>query len=102
MGNHFFCRIFLFGRNGRSVFNKKEKIFRLFVVLTCPHFQCCLVISLVIFTGNLESKYDDRAWPAFILGWIMFIPGAFYMKVIVCAFFNLCDHKFEDIPHFNN
>jgi len=63
---------------------------------------CCLLISFVIFIGHWDTKYDDRAWPAFILGWIMFIPGAYYMKVIICAFFNICDHKFEDIPHFNN
>lgn len=68
----------------------------------CFCFQCCLVISLVIFYGYWESKYDDRAWPAFIIGWIMFIPGAYYMKVIFCAYFNICGHKFEDIPHFNN
>lgn len=40
-------------------------------------------------------------WPVIILGVLMFIPGAYHMRVAILAYQKVPGYSFDDIPEFD-
>ncbi|KAK9508942.1 hypothetical protein O3M35_006372 [Rhynocoris fuscipes] len=59
-----------------------------------------LIIGILIVTGHIDTKYDDRTWPIFILGILMFLPGAYHIRIAYYAFRGHQGYSFDEIPEF--
>ena len=46
-------------------------------------------------------QYADRTWPLILLGLLMFIPGAYHVRVAYMAYFGYEGFSFDDIPSFD-
>ncbi|XP_044012834.1 transmembrane protein 230 isoform X2 [Aphidius gifuensis] len=60
-----------------------------------------LIIGSLIISGHIDSKYGDRMWPLIILGALMFIPGAYHVRVALMAYRQVPGYSFDDIPEFD-
>ncbi|XP_011298949.1 transmembrane protein 230 isoform X1 [Fopius arisanus] len=60
-----------------------------------------LIIGSLIVSGHIDSKYKDRMWPMIILGALMFIPGAYHVRVALMAYTKVPGYSFDDIPEFD-
>ncbi|KAK0076413.1 hypothetical protein PV325_005441 [Microctonus aethiopoides] len=60
-----------------------------------------LIIGSLIVSGHIDTKYKDRMWPVIILGALMFIPGAYHVRVAVMAYRKVPGYSFDDIPEFD-
>ncbi|CAL1674259.1 unnamed protein product [Lasius platythorax] len=60
-----------------------------------------LIMGSLIVSGHIDSKYSDRMWPVIILGALMFIPGAYHMRVAILAYQKVPGYSFDDIPEFD-
>ncbi|CAG4929328.1 unnamed protein product [Colias eurytheme] len=59
-----------------------------------------LIVGSLIVTGHIDTKYSDRLWPIILLGCIMFLPGAYHMRIAYCAYKEYPGYSFSDIPEF--
>jgi len=58
-----------------------------------------LVTSTLILLGHLDSElYADRMIPLMILGLLMFIPGAYYMRIVYYTFRGRSGFSYDQIP----
>ncbi|KRT78276.1 hypothetical protein AMK59_6805, partial [Oryctes borbonicus] len=57
-----------------------------------------LVMGTMIVTGHIDMKYSDRMWPMIILGVLMFIPGAYHVRIAYYAYKEVPGYSFDDIP----
>ncbi len=48
----------------------------------------------------LYLQYADRTWPILILGIVMFIPGAYHVRIAYYAWHGYTGYSFQDIPEF--
>lgn len=46
-------------------------------------------------------QYGDRTWPVIILGAIMFIPGAYHVRLASYAYKGYDGYSYDDIPEFD-
>ncbi|XP_063433585.1 transmembrane protein 230-like [Mytilus galloprovincialis] len=60
-----------------------------------------LVIGSMLLTGYIDAKYGDRTWPVIILGAIMFIPGAYHVRLACYAYKGYDGYSYDDIPEFD-
>ncbi|XP_043197914.1 transmembrane protein 230-like [Amphibalanus amphitrite] len=61
-----------------------------------------LVMGSLLVSGFLiDERYADRTWPLILLGLIMFIPGAYHVRVAYMAYFGYDGFSFDDIPSFD-
>lgn len=49
----------------------------------------------------LLLQYADRTWPLIILGIIMFLPGAYHVRIAYYAYRQYPGYSFDDIPEFD-
>lgn len=59
-----------------------------------------LVFGCMVLTGHIYMQYSDRMWPMIILGALMFIPGAYHVRIAYYAYKNVPGYSFDDIPEF--
>lgn len=59
-----------------------------------------LTLGILVVTGHLNTTYTDRMWPMIILGILMFIPGAYHIRIAYYAFRQVPGYSFDDIPEF--
>ncbi|XP_030752634.1 transmembrane protein 230-like [Sitophilus oryzae] len=59
-----------------------------------------LVFGSLAISGRLVLEYPDRMWPMIILGLIMFIPGAYHVRIAYYAYKEVPGYSFDDIPEF--
>ncbi|ODN05271.1 Transmembrane protein [Orchesella cincta] len=59
-----------------------------------------LVFGLLVLSGHLDAKFADRAWPMIIMGFLMFIPGAYHVRIAYYAHRGIPGYSFDDIPEF--
>lgn len=45
-------------------------------------------------------QFADRVWPMIIMGFLMFIPGAYHVRIAFYAYKGLPGYSFDDIPEF--
>lgn len=60
-----------------------------------------LLVGSFIVSGYVDMKYSDRMWPMIILGLLMFIPGAYHIRIAYYAFKKVPGYSFSDIPAFD-
>jgi len=60
-----------------------------------------IVLGALLLSGYIDTKYSDRTWPVLILGAIMFIPGAYHVRIAYYAFKGYKGYSFDDIPDFD-
>ncbi|XP_060525917.1 transmembrane protein 230-like isoform X2 [Cylas formicarius] len=54
-----------------------------------------------IMLASLLLIYPDRMWPMIILGILMFIPGAYHVRIAYYAYKEVPGFSFDDIPEFD-
>lgn len=59
-----------------------------------------LTVGSLIVTGHIDTKYSDRLWPMIVLGGIMFLPGAYHIRIAFYAYKEYPGYSFADIPEF--
>ncbi|XP_075975720.1 transmembrane protein 230-like [Anticarsia gemmatalis] len=59
-----------------------------------------LIVGSLIVTGHIDTKYSDRLWPMIVLGCIMFLPGAYHIRIAYYAYKEYPGYSFADIPEF--
>ena len=57
-----------------------------------------LTLGVLLLTGIIESKFWDRCYPLLFLGTIVFIPGAYHVRIAYCAWRGYHGYSFDDIP----
>ena len=75
------------------------------------HFRCSIHIEAVWVIANakysnlyhdyLLFQYADRTWPLIILGIIMFVPGAYHVRIAYYAYRQYPGYSFDEIPEFD-
>ncbi|MCL4147983.1 UNVERIFIED_CONTAM: hypothetical protein GTU68_019706, partial [Idotea baltica] len=61
-----------------------------------------LAFGILILTGHIDQKYSDRMWPLFVLGSLMFIPGAYHSYIAIYTFRGYKGFQFSDIPCYGD
>lgn len=59
-----------------------------------------LVFGSLVVSGHVALNYADRMWPMIILGLLMFIPGAYHVRIAYYAYKEVPGYSFDDIPEF--
>ncbi|XP_056633159.1 transmembrane protein 230-like isoform X1 [Diorhabda carinulata] len=59
-----------------------------------------LVFGCMVATGHIVVQYANRMWPMIILGTLMFIPGAYHVRIAYYAYKKVPGYSFDDIPEF--
>ncbi|KAJ8981224.1 hypothetical protein NQ317_004167 [Molorchus minor] len=59
-----------------------------------------LVFGCMVITGHIAMQYSNRMWPMIILGALMFIPGAYHVRIAYYAYKEVPGYSFDDIPEF--
>lgn len=60
-----------------------------------------LILGSLVVSGHIDIKYSDRMWPMIILGVLMFIPGAYHVRIAYYAYREVPGYSFDDIPEFD-
>ncbi|XP_037092442.1 transmembrane protein 230-like isoform X2 [Pollicipes pollicipes] len=60
-----------------------------------------LVMGSLLVSGFFDERYADRTWPLIVLGLIMFVPGAYHVRMAYLAYIGYDGYSFEDIPSFD-
>lgn len=60
-----------------------------------------LLVGSLIVTGYIDTKYSDRLWPMIVLGGIMFLPGAYHIRIAYYAYKECPGFSFNDIPELD-
>lgn len=60
-----------------------------------------LLVGILIVTGHIDAQYQDRMHSMIVLGAIMFLPGAYHLRIAFCAFRNIPGYSYDDIPEFD-
>lgn len=60
-----------------------------------------LILGSLMVSGSIDTKYSDRMWPMIILGILMFIPGAYHVRIAYYAYRRVPGYSFDDIPEFD-
>lgn len=59
-----------------------------------------LVFGSMAMAGHIKTNYSDKVWPMVILGALMFIPGAYHVRIAYYAYKQVPGYSFDDIPEF--
>lgn len=60
-----------------------------------------IITGSLLLTGIINAKYADRTWPVLIIGALMFIPGAYHVRIAYYAYKGYQGFSYEDIPEFD-
>ncbi|XP_074642943.1 transmembrane protein 230-like [Tubulanus polymorphus] len=60
-----------------------------------------IIIGALLLAGYIDAKYADRTWPVLILGALMFIPGAYHVRIAYYAYKGYAGYSFDDIPEYD-
>lgn len=60
-----------------------------------------LIVGSLIVSGHIDVKYSDRLWPMIVLGVLMFIPGAYHVRIAYYAYKKFPGYSFDDIPELD-
>lgn len=59
------------------------------------------LIALKCIRCAFSFQYDDSSWPVLVLGALMFIPGAYHVRIAYYAYKKYPGYTFDDIPDFD-
>ncbi|KAK3095905.1 hypothetical protein FSP39_020653 [Pinctada imbricata] len=60
-----------------------------------------IIVGALLLTGYIDAKYGDRTWPVLIIGALMFIPGAYHVRIAYYAYKGYTGYTYDDIPEFD-
>lgn len=60
-----------------------------------------LTMGILSAFGFLNEEFDDRTSAFFMLGMLMFIPGAYHVWIAYLAYMGSNGYSYEDIPDFD-
>lgn len=60
-----------------------------------------ITVASLILAGFFNEKYYESMWPLLILGSLMFIPGAYHVRIAYYALKKYPGYTFDDIPDFD-
>jgi hypothetical protein len=64
-----------------------------------------MILIIVKVTYSNENhfllQYADRRWPLILLGIIMFVPGAYHLRIAYYAYRQYPGYSFDDLPEFD-
>uniref|UniRef100_A0A0B6YQQ9 Transmembrane protein 230 n=1 Tax=Arion vulgaris TaxID=1028688 RepID=A0A0B6YQQ9_9EUPU len=60
-----------------------------------------IIIGSLLLTGYIPAQYSDRTWPVLLLGGLMFIPGAYHVRIAYYAYQGYDGFSYDDIPEFD-
>ncbi|KFM82151.1 hypothetical protein X975_06272, partial [Stegodyphus mimosarum] len=60
-----------------------------------------ITFASLLFTGHINGKHTEGAWPLLILGALMFIPGVYHVRIAYFAYRGYPGYVFDDIPDFD-
>uniref|UniRef100_A0A914C2M9 Transmembrane protein 230 n=1 Tax=Acrobeloides nanus TaxID=290746 RepID=A0A914C2M9_9BILA len=60
-----------------------------------------ILFSVALLLGIFGEQYEDRKWPLMLLGVLMFIPGAYHVRIAYYAYIGEAGYSFDDIPDFD-
>ncbi|KAL3278858.1 hypothetical protein HHI36_016378 [Cryptolaemus montrouzieri] len=60
-----------------------------------------LLFGILVVSGHISLQNSDRMWPMIILGALMFIPGAYHVRIAYYAYKEVPGYSFDDIPEFD-
>lgn len=60
-----------------------------------------IILASFIFAGFFDPKFNDSRWPVLVLGALMFIPGAYHVRIAYCAYKKYPGYTYDDIPDFD-
>lgn len=72
-----------------------------FATVLCVGGAFLLATAILLLAGYIDPKYVDRTWPMLVLGFIMFVPGVYHLRIAIYAFLNKPGYSFDDIPDFD-
>uniref|UniRef100_A0A8C4Q6K4 Transmembrane protein 230 n=1 Tax=Eptatretus burgeri TaxID=7764 RepID=A0A8C4Q6K4_EPTBU len=52
--------------------------------------------------GYIDLQYSDRTWPVLILGFLLFLPGAYHVRLAWFAWCGRPGYSYADIPDFDD
>lgn len=61
-----------------------------------------IIIGALLLAEVIDSKYSDRTWPVLILGLLMFIPGAYHVRIAYYAYKGYKGYSYDDIPEYDD
>uniref|UniRef100_UPI00358FFC5C transmembrane protein 230 isoform X3 n=1 Tax=Myxine glutinosa TaxID=7769 RepID=UPI00358FFC5C len=61
-----------------------------------------IVIGACLLTGVIDSKYSDRTWPVLTLGFLLFLPGSYHVRLAWLAWCGRPGYSYADIPDFDD
>lgn len=60
-----------------------------------------IAVFALALTALFLFQYADRTWPLLILGSILFIPGAYHVRIAYYAYHGREGYSFDEIPDFD-
>lgn len=60
-----------------------------------------IIIGAMLLSGYIDAKYQDRTWPVLLIGALMFIPGAYHVRIAYYAYQGYQGYSYDDIPEFD-
>ncbi|XP_034234981.1 transmembrane protein 230 isoform X2 [Thrips palmi] len=72
-----------------------------FAGILCLGGAFLLITAMLLLIGYIDPQYVDRTWPMLVLGFIMFVPGVYHMRIALYAFMDRPGYSFDDIPDFD-
>ncbi|XP_033756529.1 transmembrane protein 230-like [Pecten maximus] len=60
-----------------------------------------IIIGAMLLSGYIDAKYQDRTWPVLLIGALMFIPGAYHVRIAYYAYKGYSGYSYDDIPEFD-
>ncbi|XP_059148760.1 transmembrane protein 230-like [Physella acuta] len=73
------------------------------ILLATGLFVCgsvLIIVGSLLLTGYINAQYSDRTWPLLLLGSLMFIPGAYHVRIAYYAYKGYDGFTYDDIPEF--
>lgn len=58
-------------------------------------------VSVLNITGHVQIEPTESAWVLMVLGFIMFIPGVYHVRLAFYAYMEYDGYSLDDIPSFD-
>lgn len=59
-----------------------------------------IIVGALLVTGYIDVENADRTWAVLILGVLMFIPGAYHVRIAYYAYKGYEGYSYDDIPEY--
>lgn len=60
-----------------------------------------IIVAFGLLFGLINANNADAAWPLLILGFLIFIPGLYHVRIAYFAYRGYHGYDFDDVPDFD-